>query len=570
MSEKSYYDVIICGAGMAGLTSSAYLSRTGKKVLVLEKNKYCGGLVRSFRRDGFLFDAGLRALEDAGIISSMLNDLGIHLEMVRSFVSIGIENNIINIETKEDILQYKKLLENFYPAEKKSIAQILKIIKSIMKDMDVLYGIENPFFKDIASDREYVLKKLLPWFLKFIFTYRKINRMGRPVEELIDTITNNRSLRDIICQHFFKNTPAFFALSYFSLYLDYQYPKGGTGQLACCLEEKARQLGAEIKLKTAVEEIYPADMSVKDQNGNIYSYKKLIWAADLKYFYRKLKTDNLSDNTRNKIIKESEKYNSKRGGDSIFTLFLETNLRVEKLCGISHGHFFYTPSSRGLNGILDDQLHKILKNWSNTLRSDVIQWLKDFCYYNTYEISVPVLKDKDAAPEGKTGIIVSLLFNYDLCVLIKKDGWYEEFKNTMNENIIYILNNSVFPFLRDNIIEAFSYTPLSIRRIAGSSEGAITGWSFEQPVPAANKMLKAKEAVKTPVPGVYQAGQWTYSPGGVPMAILTGKLASDAVLKKLKTFSTKTIEKLFFMAIAASTLISISFLILILIIYTCN
>ncbi len=36
---------------------------------------------------------------------------------------------------------------------------------------------------------------------------------------------------DIITQHFFRDTPAFFALSYFSLYLDYNYPLGGTGTL---------------------------------------------------------------------------------------------------------------------------------------------------------------------------------------------------------------------------------------------------------------------------------------------------------------------------------------------------
>ncbi|MBN1696067.1 MAG: NAD(P)/FAD-dependent oxidoreductase [Spirochaetales bacterium] len=534
MSEKTVYDVIICGAGMAGLTAAAYAGRAGKKVLVLEKNEYCGGLVNSFKRDGFLFDAGLRALEDAGIISPMLHDLGINMEMMRSFVSIGIENKIIKIETGDDIFRYKKLLECFYPAEKDNIAQIINIIKNIMKDMDILYGIENPFFKNIVSDLHYTLKVLLPWFFKFIFTYRKINLLNGPVENFIDTITGNRSLRDIICQHFFKNTPAFFALSYFSLYLDYQYPRGGTGRLATCLEKKARQFGVEIKIKTAVREVRPDGKKVKDHNGNIYFYKKLIWAADLKYFYAIVKTENLPVKVRNGVLKQAEKINSKRGGDSVFTLFLETGVEPEQLAGISHGHFFYTPSSRGLNGILDDRLPEILKGWPTISRSVFLQWLKDFCYYTTYEISVPVLKDEDAAPAGKSGIIVSLLFSYDLCFLIKTDGWYEEFKKEMQENIINVLNDTVFPFLRDNIIKAFSYTPLSIQRIAGASDGALTGWSFERPVPAVNKMLQAKKAVLTPVPDIYQAGQWTYSPGGVPMAILTGKIASDAVLKGLK------------------------------------
>ena len=83
--------------------------------------------------------------------------------------------------------------------------------------MDVLYGIENPAFKDLKRDRSFIFKKLLPWLPKFIFTVGKINRMNMPVEEYLAGVIQNDALRDIISQHFFKNTPTFFALSYFSL-----------------------------------------------------------------------------------------------------------------------------------------------------------------------------------------------------------------------------------------------------------------------------------------------------------------------------------------------------------------
>jgi len=36
---ESRYNIIIVGGGIAGLTSAAYLSRAGKKVLLIEKNR---------------------------------------------------------------------------------------------------------------------------------------------------------------------------------------------------------------------------------------------------------------------------------------------------------------------------------------------------------------------------------------------------------------------------------------------------------------------------------------------------------------------------------------------------
>jgi phytoene dehydrogenase-like protein len=535
MSENTYSTIIV-GGGIAGLTSAAYLSREGQKVLLIEKNRECGGLVNSFTHDGFHFDAGVRALEDAGIIFPMLKDLGIHLDVVKSKVSLGIENDIIHIENIDSLLKYRELLTKFFPECKGEIDEVIKIILKIMKHMDVLYGIENPVFKDLKRDRAFIFKKLLPWLPRFIFTVGKINRMNMPVEEYLKTFVKNRSLRDMISQHFFKNTPTFFALSYFSLYLDYFYPKGGVGKLPEALKNKILECGGEIKTETKIIEVMADKCLVRDQKNIIYNYDNLIWAADLKTLYIIAETEGLLPGIRTKFEDVKNKMLKNRGGDSVFSLFLEVDEPLESFRKIAHGHFFYTPSKLGLGETHRKELDYLLSNFEKVEKEQILTWLDKFTRLNTYEISIPGLKDPELVPPGKTGIIISFLAEYDLFNKIQKAAWLDEFIPELENRVLSVISDSVYPMLKDKIIARFSFTPLTIETRVGSSEGAITGWSFQKSMPVINKIQIADRSVRTPIPSIFQAGQWAYSPAGVPMSILTGKLAADKALKRMKKF----------------------------------
>jgi phytoene dehydrogenase-like protein len=535
MSENTY-NTIVVGGGIAGLTSAAYLSRAGQKVLLIEKNKECGGLVNSFTRDGFQFDAGVRALEDAGIIFPMLKDLNIQLDVVKSEVSLGIENEIIHIEDLDSLLRYRELLIKLFPESEGEIDAVLNVIRKIMRHMDVLYGIENPLFKDLLHDRTFIFKKLLPWLPKFIFTVGKINRMNMPVEEYLKTIVKNPSLLDMISQHFFKNTPAFFALSYFSLYLDYFYPKGGVVKLVEALENKILEYGGEIKRETKIIEVVADKCLARDQKNNTYQCDNLIWAADLKTLYTIAKTDGLAPKIKAKFKETKISMLQNRGGDSVFSLFLEVEEPLESFSKIAHGHFFYTPSKTGLAETHRAELAYLLANFEKFTKDQILAWLDKFTRLNTYEISIPGLKDPELVPAGKTGIIISLLAEFDLFRIIQKAGWLDEFISELEDRVLSVISDSVYPGLKEKTIARFSFTPLNIENRVGSSEGAITGWAFQKSMPVINKIQMAGRSVLTAAPAIYQAGQWAYSPAGVPMSILTGKIAADRVLKRVGKF----------------------------------
>lgn len=530
MSEKRY-DTVVVGGGIAGLTATTYLARSGKKVLLIEKNKEVGGLVNTFSHNGFKFDTGVRALLDAGIVLTMLKDLNIKLDLVKSPVSVGIENEILNIESIDNLWDYSDLLKKFYPESEPEIDEVIGVIRKIMKHMDVLYGIENPVFKDLKRDIAFVFKKILPWFPRFILTVRKINRMNAPVEDYLETVIKDQSLRDIISQHFFKNTPAFFALSYFSLYLDYFYPRGGMGKLSESLHSKLLELGGEIKTETKITRVIPIENLVKDDRGNDYKYRNLIWAADLKTLYKIAEIENVPADIKTRIDGTKTTMLQSRGGDSVFTLFAEVDEPLESFAKIAHGHFFYTPSRQGLGETHRKELSDLLKKFPHVSKQQVLSWLDKFISLNTFEISVPGLKDPEMAPPGKTGLIISFLAEYDLFKKIKEAGWLEWFITEMEDRVIRKISDSIYPMLKDKIIARFSFSPLSIENRVGSSEGGITGWAFEEHMPVINKIQHAGRSVVTPFPSIYQAGQWVYSPGGVPMSILTGRIAADKVLK---------------------------------------
>jgi phytoene dehydrogenase-like protein len=67
---RDYYDVIVIGAGLAGMTAANTLARAGHSVLLLEQHSKLGGLATWFRRPGGLvFDVSLHGFP-VGMIKS--------------------------------------------------------------------------------------------------------------------------------------------------------------------------------------------------------------------------------------------------------------------------------------------------------------------------------------------------------------------------------------------------------------------------------------------------------------------------------------------------------------------
>ena len=87
MDDGETWDVVILGAGLAGLTAGNLLSGSGADVLVIEREKSVGGLSRTIEHNGYRFDlGGHRFITENQRINDFVKDIldGDFLEVDRS------------------------------------------------------------------------------------------------------------------------------------------------------------------------------------------------------------------------------------------------------------------------------------------------------------------------------------------------------------------------------------------------------------------------------------------------------------------------------------------------------
>ena len=514
---------------MAGLTAACYLSKAGYRVLLFERAQKPGGLVADFTRHGFHFDAGLRAVENSGVIEPMLRQLGISLPFLPNPVSIRMGDRSVRL-AEGGLEAYSSMLGEIFPVNVREIDAIRQNIEQVMDIMDVLYGIDNPLFLDLKNNPQFLLHTVLPWLVRYKINMKKMKRFLQPIEQHLSGLTQNTALRDMIAQHFFQNTPGFFALSYFGLYMDYRYPKGGTGALVSAMVDFLRGNGGEIQCGTEITGIDPLSRQVTTAQGQTVHYQKLVWAGDTKSLYE---ATGSFPGASHAYKAQAARVAKGQGGNSVLSVFLALDIPPQAAAQAFGPHCFYTPLARGLSSLGPGSWVMSCNDDDKDSRRKALEaWLGRYFALTTYEISCPVLRDATLAPEGKTGLIVSTLFSAELIRAIRRDGWYAECKEFCVQQVLLQLEQAL-PGIGEKRMDSLCSTPLTIEKLTVNTDGAITGWSFGGKVPAESRFQKITNSVRTPIPHVYQAGQWTFSPSGLPVSVMTGKLAADAIIKEL-------------------------------------
>lgn len=138
--------------------------------------------------------------------------------------------------------------------------------------------------------------------------------------------------------------------------------------------------------------------------------------------------------------------------------------------------------------------------------------------------------DKSFAPEGKA-VLQANIAQSDEDYAYWKSLNPEDYKAKKEElaNALTKRIEAEFPELKGKMELLDCWTPMTYDRYCNAYHGSYMGFVTT----VGNKQMRFKGVVKG-VDDLYIAGQWIMSPGGLPVAVVSGKFAVQRILKKQK------------------------------------
>lgn len=95
------YDLIIVGAGPAGLTAAIYARRSNKSVLILEKKNYGGQIINANKIDNYPGLPGISGVDYASILYNQVMSLGVSFKY----------EEVINIDKEKNVTTHKNVYQ---------------------------------------------------------------------------------------------------------------------------------------------------------------------------------------------------------------------------------------------------------------------------------------------------------------------------------------------------------------------------------------------------------------------------------------------------------------------------
>ncbi len=490
-------DVVIIGAGIAGLVAGNFLLDRGKRVLIIEKNPYPGGCACSFTREGYRFDAAVHWISQAGeggVVRRILSGFGLGDRL--GFDRLPRPATIITPSARLELdFGRERLVEAFSEAFSAERAGIDRLWAEADLTKEELWRLIRSGQGDKTGlDR-------LRFNITFPLTFPRIAKYHkRPAEEVIARhVEDNRLRRALGALGIFPGI-SFVHYSWFgSVALDGDafYPKGGIQAVPDALAGRFIEKGGEIRYKTPAEGIIVDGgraKGVRLAGGEEIGAKAVISAGDARNTLLNMVGE---EHLPPGVTASVKKW---RPSEAFFYVYLGLDMDLRQM-GFDGSPIWYLPEA------VDRANYPMLGG-------------------DALGIGMPSILDPSLAPPGKSiailGMRASCAF-MEGCPVKKSGGKtaYHEVKERVSGYLTDMAGGAI-PGLKDAIAVKVAATPHTFERYTMNYMGASSGWSMAA-------TAQHKLPIKAPVAGLYLAGHWTMNPGGVPAAFVSGEMAANEV-----------------------------------------
>jgi len=505
------YDAVVVGAGMGGLTSATYMARRGLKVLVCEKEPQPGGLMASFRKKGFVFDLTAAPIGSAGLVFHVLDDLGVRREL--EFVEAPFRLVAPHFDfVPRSYLDVTQALSKAFPQEKTGIQAYFALLQRISREICDWSTGENPLLKEG--------KERLQAFLPFLFDSRGLildyfRHKNSLAEQKIRGLIHNEDLRNFLIAVGYSHHKNVLldALLWNTLVQDSHCPAGGMSRIPAVLVKLVRRYGGHVLTGREVERILVRKgraAGVRLADGSEIESRFVVSSADYKKtFLRLLPEAATPARFRGKVEKA-------RVCESFLTVFLGVNRPAEELVSGPAPHCLHFPTY---------------------MYVDFARAARDESYFQKawQHISVPSLTDPSLAPPGKSVVALRTWTTAGYM-----DGWqgggkgaeknrsYLRLRERVGREMIASAER-ILPGLGSSVEFVEGATPSTYERLTGNDQGAVAGWSIDPRELYYPDLLRQAQGLVSPVRHLFLAGHWTAHPGGLPVALASGRWVADQI-----------------------------------------
>jgi phytoene desaturase len=487
--------VIIVGAGIGGITTSAFLAKKGFKVKVFEKNSFPSGRCGQIIRDGHRFDMGATLLLMPGIYRMVFDSLGLNLEDFLSAKPLDPIYRIYfgNKGTLDFSNNRQKMRMRLEDIEKGSG-------KNFDRFVDIAYGFYQASLKQLLGVNFYSVQnffniKNLILFLKIKIHLRYYSYLNRFFKHPF--LKQAFSFQNIyLGQNPFTSPALFTMIPAAECTEGALFPEGGLSAIPGKLFEYAKGLGVEFYFNTTVKNLVVENKQINSivlTDGTKHSADLFVINADLPYAYRELLPD------KRKAIK----INRKQHASSAMVIHWALKKHYPQL---AHHSVFLSTDYK-------ESIQKIFKE-------------KSISPEPSFYLHAPVKTDPSAAPEGQDSISAVIPAGH-------VDGKYkQDWESLYKQARISVIKRLAEVGLTDfeeNIKFEIWFSPADWEKTCNVSRGSVFG-SLSHSILQMGYFRPHNKHDK--YANLYFAGGSTHPGNGVPLVLLSSKLTSERIIKE--------------------------------------